>query len=358
MERPRSRPRVRSGFTLIELLVVIAIIAVLIALLLPAVQAAREAARRAQCINNLKQIGLGYHNFESTYGFFAPTWLIREEFLKPPFTPVDVTKLPPNHPSYIPACPTQLGIVCNNPYDLQSFVPLIMGYMEQTALYNSINMSVAFPQPQNTTAVATQLGFMLCPSAPSYRLAPYSNPLNGQTVQLAAGDYAIADGIDESWLIQNNVPHPTGQITLGLLKGNYCRRIAEVTDGTSNTIMVSEDAGRPNLYILGKQLTYGTSYPWYAAGSPPTKGTPPTQAIEGSGAGWADYNSEFFIDGDGSNDHTNYSSNNEVYAFHPGGANHVFADGSVHFVKKTASASVFNSLISFDRGEVISSDSY
>src|SRR5947208_740088 len=119
---------------------------------------------------------------------------------------------------------------------------------------------------------------MLCPSAPPYRLAPYVSALNGRTVQLAAGDYAVDDGISESRLIADNVPHPAGQDTAGLLKGNYCRRIAEVIDGTSNTIMVSEDAGRPNFYILGGQMTYGQSYPWYR------KGTPPTQDNEGSGA--------------------------------------------------------------------------
>ena len=79
---------------------------------------------------------------------------------------------------------------------------------------------------------------------------------------------------------------------------------------------------------------------------------------EGSGWGWADYNSEFYTDGDGSRQHTNWSSNNEVYAFHPGGANHVFADGSVHFIKQSTAPSVFVWLISPAGGEVISSDTY
>ncbi len=347
-----SRGR-RRGFTLIELLVVIAIIGVLIGLLLPAVQAAREAARRAQCINNLKQIGLGFHNFESTYGFFAPTWGISNTFLKPPFQPADLTGLPTNNPNYIPPCPPDLAQICSNPLDIQSWVPLIMGYTEQVPLYNALNISQAFPQPANTTVVGSQISFMLCPSNPAAgTLAPYANALNGQTVQLAPGDYSVDDGISESWLIANNVPHVAGQDALGLLKGNTIRRVRDVVDGTSNTIMVSEDAGRPNFYVLGQQLQYGVSYPWYR------NGTAPVQSNEGSGAGWADYNSEFYTDGDGSNEHTNYSSNNEVYAFHPGGANHVFADGSVHFVRKSVNASVFKALITHGAGEVLSGDSY
>jgi prepilin-type N-terminal cleavage/methylation domain-containing protein/prepilin-type processing-associated H-X9-DG protein len=338
--------RGERGFTLIELLVVIAIIAVLIALLLPAVQSAREAARRTQCINNMKQIGLAFHNFENSRGFFAPTWAIRNEFLS------GANNLPPSNPNYIPSCPTQLGEVCNFPFDLQAWVPCIMPYTEQRPLFDAFNMGVAFPTFENSTVIGTQLNFMVCPSAPPFRTATFTNTLINKDFTLAAGDYAVDDGIDIAWMDANNVPHPPGQIVPGLLKGNYLRRVAEVTDGLSNTIMMSEDAGRPNFYVLGRSMQYGTSYPWYR------KGTPPVQSNEGSGAGWADYGSEFYTDGDGSNEHTNYSSNNEVYSFHPGGANHAFADGSVHFVKKTISPGVFVALISYAGAEIISSDSY
>ncbi len=348
----------RHGFTLIELLVVIAIIAVLIALLLPAVQAAREAARRASCINNLKQVGLAMMNFESARGILPPTWAISSPLLKPPYQPIDLTSLPSNNPNYQPPCPSQVGEVCNNAIDVQAWPALILSFVEQSQMYNSLNIAQPFSAPVNTTIVGTQLNFMVCPSAPPYRLAPYTDALSqafygkGWTVNLAAGDYSVDDGVSDGWMTVNNVPHPAGQDTLGMLKGNIARRIADITDGTSNTIMVSEDAGRPNFYLQGKQYGQGAVIPWYRGG------TPIDLSNEGSGAGWADYNSEFYTDGDGSNQHTNFSSNNEVYSFHAGGANHVFGDGSVHFVKATTAPTVFVALISPNGGEVISADQY
>lgn len=358
VEESRHSGRDRSAFTLIELLVVIAIIAVLISLLLPAVQSAREAARRASCINNLKQIGLAMHNFESSRQILPPTWAISTPLLKPPFQPIDLTSLPTSNPNYEPPCPIQVGEVCNQQIDVQAWPALILPYAEQAQIYSSFNLSQPFSAPVNTTVVGIQLSFMYCPSAPPYRIANYTDALSqafygqGWSVNLAAGDYAVDDGVDDGWMTLNNVPHTIGSDVYGLLHGNIARRLAEITDGTSNTIMVSEDAGRPDLYLDGRQIAPGTRIPGYHGGNPITL------SDEGSGAGWADYNSEFYTDGDDSNQHTNWSSNNEVYSFHPGGANHVFADGSVHFVKKSTAASVFTSLISPNRGEILSADSF
>jgi prepilin-type N-terminal cleavage/methylation domain-containing protein/prepilin-type processing-associated H-X9-DG protein len=355
MRRKRLGPVPRSGFTLIELLVVIAIIAVLIALLLPAVQSAREAARRAACLNNLKQIGLAFHNFESTKSFFPPTWAISTPLLNPPFQKVSLVNRPPDN---IPPCPIGLNEVCDNAIDVQSWPTLLLPYFEQAGMFNAYNMAQSFAAPVNTTIVGSQLNVMVCPSAPSYRTMKYSDPLTaafygqGYSVNLAAGDYAIDDGIDDGWMVNNKVPHDPGTVVFGLLKGNVIRRIADATDGLSNTIMVSEDAGRPNFYIRGQQMTFGQSYPWYR------NGTPPVQSDEGSGAGWADYGSEFYTDGDGSNEHTNYSSNNEIYAFHPGGANALFADGSVHFLKDTISVRSVAALVTRAGGEILSADQY
>jgi prepilin-type N-terminal cleavage/methylation domain-containing protein len=359
---PQASRRGRSGFTLIELLVVIAIIAVLIALLLPAVQSAREAARRTQCINNMKQIGLAMHNFENSRLVLPPTWAISTALLKPPFQQYDLTNQSLVGPdNYEPPCPAQITEVCNNMLDAQTWVTICLPFFEQGSLYNAYNISQAYTAPVNSSLVGTKLNFMVCPSAPnSYRSAVYTDALSqalfgaGWSVTLAGGDYAVDDGVGSGWMDANNVPHPAGVDTRGLLHGNVAPPIATITDGTSNTIMVSEDAGRPQYWLNGRLIPDGT--PCASLGNGESGNTIYTN--EGSGWGWADYNSEFYTDGDGSRQHTNWSSNNEVYAFHPGGANHVFADGSVHFIKATTAPSVFVWLISPAGGEVISSDSF
>ena len=367
MTKRRLRRSIHA-FTLIELLVVIAIIAILIALLLPAVQSAREAARRASCINNLKQIGLAMHNFEVTRLVLPPTWAISTALLRPPYTtaiygaPIDLTNLAQVGPdNYEPPCPIQVGEVCNNTIDVQTWVTICLPYFEQGTVYNAYNIAQPYTAPANTTMVGTQLNMMICPSAPNgYRTAAYTDALTqffygaNWSVTLAGGDYAVDDGVASGWMDANNVPHPAGVDTRGLLHGNVAPTIASVTDGTSNTIMVSEDAGRPQFWLNGRLIPDGTSTASLGIGESGTT----IYTNEGSGWGWADYNSEFYTDGDGSRQHTNWSSNNEVYAFHPGGANHVFADGSVHFVKQSTAPAVFVWLISPAGGEVISSDSY
>src|SRR3984885_13173973 len=125
----------RSGFTLIELLVVIAIIAVLIALLLPAVQAAREAARRAQCTNNLKQLGIAMHNYHDVVGSF-PTSFWRNTIDKIGGTTVD-------------------GV------NRHSWIAMILPYIEQAPLYNAINFSSSNGGPVNSTAYLTQIAALM-----------------------------------------------------------------------------------------------------------------------------------------------------------------------------------------------------
>ncbi len=247
---PRSRTR---GFTLIELLVVIAIIAILIALLLPAVQQAREAARRTQCKNNLKQFGLALHNYEGTFGVYPMT----------------------NAQNYLP--------------NTQGFSPQarLLPYMEQANLQNLLDFTQAGfsgpwnalqPNPQFATAFATPLEVMLCPSDP----APTQNAGAGESIY-AGVNYMVSFGsgmganYDLRWR------------TDGIVYENSNARIRDVTDGTSNTVAMSEA-----IRSVGADFTLpaGTlpqfNYQATLNGSSGVNAAlQPVQGMDGSGGGWS-----------------------------------------------------------------------
>ncbi len=299
-----AKPR-QSGFTLIELLVVIAIIAVLIGLLLPAVQKVREAANRMSCTNNLKQLGLGMHNYHDSYSTFP-----------------------------YPARTTPT---------LQGWAPYILPYLEQQNLFNQYRFDRHWYEAENQTAIRTPLKPMLCPSAPGGR--EESGTTSGVAWKAAVTDYTPTLRYNQR--LHTDPPYyvprpPTGDIS-GVMVTNTTTRITDIADGTSSTVHLVEDAGRPQFYRVG-QLD-------------------PSRTI--TGAGWANRDNPIAPTG-ATPDGTarfgpcalNCSNNNEVYAFHLGGANVVFADGHVQFLRADLSIAVLAALITRSGGEVLSATDY
>jgi prepilin-type N-terminal cleavage/methylation domain-containing protein/prepilin-type processing-associated H-X9-DG protein len=323
----------RSGFTLIELLVVIAIIGVLIGLLLPAVQAAREAARRTQCVNNLKQIGLALNNYQAALGSFPMSYCARSKF----------------------------SDGATDTADGWAWSAMLLPYAEQGNVYNSINFSLSVDQPANTTAVQTRMVAYLCPSdlTPS-GVFPVTNAA-GATIMLASpSSYAACVGGDES---DTTTGINNDGLGLGMFYRNSAIRPADITDGMSQTIAVGERgwgftsgiwAGAPAFAVVNRG---------------PQNPCPKTGALYYPAASLIQAHANVMntiFDPDGGLD--DYSS------FHPGGANFVFADGSVHFLKSvpnshagvdasgntlyTPASKVFQALATRAKGEIVDASAY
>ena len=353
----------------------ISIIAVLIALLLPAVQAAREAARRAQCTNNMKQIGLALHNYESSFGAFPPGGIADES-----------------------RAGIWGGAGSNN---VASWRALVIPQMEGGAIYNAINFNLSLNNSTSSSAQWTALMTIntswLCPSDDNYQgvgdgfrasSGPWgqypngsmpNNPFTNQPetrvpISNYAGsfgdNYAIGalTGSQNPW---ETYPYPptlaVGQIRIGWpgfwgtnfnatlgrpggqLRGMFCYRnagigpvtIASITDGTSNTLMVGEmlpsQAADSNFWNHNG-CTLGTTIPinWQTLRAP----------ASGTAFGSADWQNRF-----------SYASKG-AKSKHPGGANFLFGDGSVHFLKNSIALTTYCALGSRNGGEVVSSSAY
>lgn len=297
----------RGGFTLIELLVVIAIIAVLISLLLPAVQSAREAARRAQCVNNLKQLGLALHNYHDIHGRFAPgsiqvTW--------------------PNGYSY-----------------RQPFVTSLLPFLEQGNLANTFNFNLAFQENANNTARAARVNVFDCPSDEKI---VFTN--NGGVVSDVKGSYGVNWG-------QNTYADQILQAPFAL---NYGASLAELTDGTSNTFLMAEliqtphPAGQP-VDTIDRRGRVWSDQP--SSHQISTRLAPNSRQPD-YGACWAARQAPC-------NRNTGNGPNHYIASRsrHPGGVNTLLGDGSVRFTKDTISLTTWKALSSRNGGEVISADS-
>jgi prepilin-type N-terminal cleavage/methylation domain-containing protein/prepilin-type processing-associated H-X9-DG protein len=300
----------RSGFTLIELLVVIAIIAILIGLLLPAVQKVREAAARMSCTNNLKQFGLAMHNYASA----------------------NESKLPSTR------------FANGSDAKWKAWTPIALAYVEQDNAGRMWDDTIKWNAGTNRTLALTRFKLFTCPSAPENRLNATSGALAGLT--LGANDYLVPHQIRRRFFQANNLPVPNTDL-LGALQNGLPTPIMSITDGTSNTIMILEDAARGSNYVLGK----------------------PTGTVVGSneGFGWADPDS---VSGsiDGSHPTTgainggssfaggtcvmNCNNDSEPYGFHTGGINACFADGSVRFIRQNVSPATWAAFITRDYGDI------
>ncbi|AGA31583.1 DUF1559 domain-containing protein [Singulisphaera acidiphila] len=341
-------PPLRRGFTLIELLVVIAIIAVLIALLLPAVQAAREAARRAQCVNNLKQLGLALHNYEQGVGSLPLTLSIAD---------------------------TGTTVTWTNSFGAHS---RILPYIEQSALVNASNYSVDMQTPPNNTALAQVISVLICPS----ETKPIARSLTG------GGQYGIANYgyVSGDWFVWGGLDNKRSN--RGAFGPNQSRRWAEFIDGTSNTLLMSEgkaylDYARdcPSLaninnpdvipppdadpYTVAPEYLGGCSFrpqegrtQWFESGvhhNGITTAWPPNKVIPGGpGKIYPD------VDLNGNREKLGRPTFAAATArsYHSGGVNTLLGDGSVRFVKSTINGTTWRALGSVAGGEVISADAY
>ncbi|MDY3552441.1 DUF1559 domain-containing protein [Gemmata sp. JC717] len=333
MPRPSSVPsrRPSHGFTLIELLVVIAIIAILIGLLLPAVQKVREAAARMSCQNNLKQIGLAAHNYESAYGAF-------------PYSKRTSRPQRSWAPDLLPNL-EQANAVSGAYYNLDENWWRTIGEVAP-------NVGATIP---NGTTAQTVFKVFNCPSTPVQpRLQSKTETPPEQNKVGSCTDYFAVEGVSSA-IAAEGVTLP-GDLK-GVLRpfGEGMTRITAIGDGTSNTVLFAECAGREDVY-RGRTRTPAAA----------DKANP--ACARARGGAWATNDNPFEIGQrtewcSGSNSipgAMKINNSNEwghlFYSFHSGGANAVFADGSVRFLKESAALSALVAMSTRNGGEVLANE--
>lgn len=315
----------RFGFTVLELLVTLGVIALLVALLLPAVQMARESARRLQCSNNLKQLGLAFHNYHDTHGVLPFAFFI-------------------------------------DPVNLNShgWGEMLLPYIDQAPLYGQLDFSQpAFsPYPgigfthDNQRVITTPLSIMTCPSRPNgaeifetmlpayflgHNFPPFDLPY-----RIASSDYGPKSGVVAAfWDLAYQGDPPAGNNREGALgDNNQCLPLSRITDGASQTLLLAEIAGRNHIYLKGGRLLPG---------------------VKTFGGGWGDPRNGFnWLEGsgpDGISDsgpcaiNCTNGTGRGVYSFHPGGVQVLLVDGSVRFLSETMDIRNFAALVTREKGD-------
>ncbi len=307
----------RRGFTLIELLVVIAIIAVLIGLLLPAVQKVREAAARTQCINNLKQMGLALHSYHDANSCFPPGYLSTQAYTD------GATDTAPGW----------------------GWGTFILPYIEQGNLYSQMNLQQPIPA---TTPIQNLIKMYTCPSDSNAQAAFMIKDAVGTNLMLAGpSSYAASCGGDES-----DTADPTGK---GVFYRNSKTKITDMTDGSSQTILIGERACNNALGVWAGAINTGVVQ------RGPTNPNPGT-SIEPAACFVLCHAHLINCLGDTDGGLDDWSSN------HTGGVNILFGDGSVHFIHDiksdnpdgsyTADSLILQALATRAGGEVVPGDWY
>jgi prepilin-type N-terminal cleavage/methylation domain-containing protein/prepilin-type processing-associated H-X9-DG protein len=375
--KTRERP---SGFTLIELLVVIAIIAVLIALLLPAVQAAREAARRAQCINNLKQLGLAMHNYHQSAGSFPPGGTASGLYGGPA-----------------------------NSWGNWSAFAMMLPFIEQQTIYNSCNFSLVNQgyntneASANSTATRTTINAFLCPSSPRFKGTYYGLPnpntnyfasVGSSLCQYGGNPSPLVGGPGVAWQANGQSAAPNGTFSVH----GPAISIADILDGTSNTIALGEWRTGDNAptilsvpqdvirvpgmgsFTVGPQMNMPFGGALLNTFLVQCAGSAPASTSGGGANNWSSLgqfwcqglfgdsvgniltapNSNYpncalyQYGGDNDGSYGNYG----LSSYHAGGANVAMSDGSVRFLKSTTGQVTIWQIASRAQGEVVSADSY
>jgi prepilin-type N-terminal cleavage/methylation domain-containing protein/prepilin-type processing-associated H-X9-DG protein len=325
----QNRRRRMTGFTLVELLVVIVIIVILVSLLLPAVQRARAASRRTDCQNNLKQMAFAGLNMEAATGIFPRS-------CSKSISPTDLSN--------------------------RGFSVELLPYLENSALLARYDRAFDWYKAVNQPVVNTDISTFICPSAPSNRIAQgiTGGAAKNTTPEAANSTAAIGDYVHfygyNSTIGPTTDPTRRGAlVAVASAGGIILPRMSAVVDGTSHTLMFTEQAGKPAQWVKGVK----------------TSETPPatTGSMGNFQSGpWASYQSEtlntFSIDGVGAAAGTvgpctiNCTNVAGVYSLHDGGANASFLDGSVHFLAEGMDGYVLIALMSKQGGEVIGANDY